>query len=373
MNLKSMNTSRRFFQIFKYIFIGIGSFSILHIYSSSFHPEYHQRIIKHLKPIVAKVNLNVSDFVFQADKERIEIDPKYEKYIRELGLSHPGENSAAVELPSNISEEIKIKVEEGYNKHGFNAFVSNLISLNRKLVDTRSDECKKKTYKNLPNCSIIIPFHNEERSLLLRTIHSIINRSPNELIAEVLLVDDASDHDRVELHEQLTNYMKRFPKVKIIRSPVRHGLIEARMLGVVNAIGTVIVFLDSHVEVMYGWLEPVLDRFTYQRELLVTMWYLQLDEDNLKFDLYDDQGPWWVGGFHWTMDFDFVSIKEYEGDHPTPRYDPKPSPTVFGSMHAIRKDYFMELGMYDSGFDIWGGEDVEYVKLNIFKRFFLIL
>lgn len=153
--------------------------------------------------------------------------------------------------------------------------------------------------------------------------------------------------------------MRRFSKVRILRSPVRHGLIEARMFGVGNAKGPIILFLDSHVEVMYGFLEPVLDRFVYERKLLVSMWHLTLDKNNLEFDFWHNPEPVNFGGFRWNLDFAFLNIKEYEGVNPTPMYDPKPVPTVFGSMHAIRKDYFIEIGQYDSGFDIWGGEDVE--------------
>ena len=53
--------------------------------------------------------------------------------------------------------------------------------------------CKTTKYKsNLPSVSVVIIFHNEGWSTLLRTVHSVLNRSPPELLHEIILCDDYS-------------------------------------------------------------------------------------------------------------------------------------------------------------------------------------
>ena len=87
----------------------------------------------------------------------------------------PGEMGKSVQIPSDQEEEKK----EKFKINQFNLMASEMISLNRSLQDVRLSQCRSKVYPSLlPTTSIVIVFHNEAWTTLLRTIHSIINRSP---------------------------------------------------------------------------------------------------------------------------------------------------------------------------------------------------
>ena len=171
------------------------------------------------------------------------------------GGSGPGDNGR----PHQLRVEQKSQEETLKGVYGFNQLVSDEISLNRTVPDTREEECRYWDYPSkLPTASVILVFHNEGWSTLLRTVHSVINRSPPQFLHEIVLVDDKSELEH--LHERLEQEIKKpyYSKVKLVRNPEREGLIRARNNGAIAATGDVVVFLDAHCEVAYNWLPPLL-------------------------------------------------------------------------------------------------------------------
>ena len=155
-----------------------------------------------------------------------------------------------------IRENFKRRPDDLYN---YNVTASDHISFTRHVVDSRPPGCSQKVYNidELPTATVIIPFHNEAMSMLLRTVHSILGRSPPKLLKEIIMIDDASKDDI--LKKPLDMYVKLLPsKVKLVRNKKRMGLIRARMKGADMAKGEVIIFQDGHTECNVGWLEPLL-------------------------------------------------------------------------------------------------------------------
>ncbi|CAG4956364.1 unnamed protein product [Colias eurytheme] len=270
----------------------------------------------------------------------------------------PGELGKPVILPKNISEEAKTAVSEGWKKNAFNQYVSDLISIRRKLPDPRDEWCKQpgRYLEDLPQTSVVICFHNEAWSVLLRTVHSVIDRSPPHLIKEIVLVDDFSDMPH--LMQQLDDYMSALPKVRIVRATRREGLIRARLLGARYVTAPVLTYLDSHCECTEGWLEPLLDRIARNKTTVVCPVIDVIDDNTLEYH-YRDSSSVNVGGFDWNLQFNWHPVPARERARHKHTAEPVWSPTMAGGLFAIDKEFFERLGTYDSGFDIWGGENLE--------------
>lgn len=80
-------------------------------------------------------------------------------------------------------------------------FCSSALSLSR---------CKQLSYSDdLPQISVVFIFVNEALSVILRSVHSVVNHTPAHLLKEIILVDDNSDSGKDV--EDTFNYIKGTP------------------------------------------------------------------------------------------------------------------------------------------------------------------
>lgn len=275
---------------------------------------------------------------------------------------------------------------QGDDLFAFNLLVSNRIGLFRPLPDSRNERCRKLldnidvssplfTTQNGTNynsnapitnsaiasdvikiklkASIIICYYNEAPSALLRTIHSVLERSPPQLIEELIVIDDSSSD---EFHYE--KICKPYISSKIVtfsRTEKREGLIRARIFGAKLAKGDVLIFLDSHVEANIGWLEPLLETIQKNKTTIACP---MIDLINAETLIYSSS-PMVKGGLNWALNFKWDSVPSEKLRTYDDFVKPIESPTMAGGLYAIDRDYFYHLGAYDSEMELWGGENVE--------------
>ncbi|XP_041040377.1 polypeptide N-acetylgalactosaminyltransferase 15-like isoform X3 [Carcharodon carcharias] len=271
----------------------------------------------------------------------------------------------------------------GVEKRGFNEIVSERISLHRRLpedtflnvvvmelqnVELRTNGTKSNTpelsqfsrclqqeySQKLPTASIIICFHNEAWSTLLRTVNSVMDTAPKKFLKEIILVDDLSNQGH--LKAALSEYISKLDGVKLIRSNKRLGVIGGRTLGAARATGDVLIFMDSHCECHNGWLEPLLDRIANDRTRVVSPIIDVIDWKT--FQYYHSVDPQ-RGVFNWKLDFHWEPIPEYEQKWRKSPTSPIQSPAVSGGVLGINRHYFQNIGAYDPAMLMWGTENVE--------------
>ncbi|XP_055591523.1 putative polypeptide N-acetylgalactosaminyltransferase 9 [Uranotaenia lowii] len=281
--------------------------------------------------------------------------PKVET-VTSSSLTPPGDLGYGVTFGNTTEESVGNMIRMGFNSQGLNQYASDLVSVHRRLPDIRADWCKEpgRYSSDLPETSVVIVFYNEAWSVLVRTVHSVLDRSPPELIKEIVLVDDFSfmPHLKTQLHDYFLDY----PKVKIIRAEERLGLMRARLLGAQNAVSEVLTFLDAHVECTDGWLEALLDPVARNWTTISIPTVDWIDASDLQ--LRSDTAPLFFGAYNWDLNFGWWH-RSIQYKKPDNVYEPFDVPAMSGGLFAITRRFFDHLGWYDEGFEIYGIENIE--------------
>jgi polypeptide N-acetylgalactosaminyltransferase len=200
---------------------------------------------------------------------------------------------------------------------------------------------------------VIVPFWNEQFSTVMRTAVSCILRAPKQLLLEVILVDDFSDQGFTwnELNDFAIEHFKG--KIKVIRFTERKGLMAARQAGAKIAKGEVLLFIDAHTEANVNWLPPLVEPIAENYRVCTVPF---VDHINVKTYKYETGSSGKRGTFNWGFGYKRISLLPEDLLHPI---KPFISPIMNGGLFAISAKFFWELGGYDEGLDIWGGEQFE--------------
>ncbi|KAF8569165.1 hypothetical protein P879_02484, partial [Paragonimus westermani] len=258
---------------------------------------------------------------------------------------------------TKLTERERKQYDSGWTNHAFNQFASDRISVRRHIPDVREGLCRSQSFSsNLPSTAVIICFHNECLSTLLRSVHSVLDTTPEDLLKEIILVDDHSTYD--DLKKPLDQYIEQMPKVKLIRTQKREGLIRARLIGTNATTAQVLTFLDSHIECTKGWLEPLLECIHANHTSVVSPVIDCINDDTFAYEpLMMDHIQ--VGGFDWDLSFSWHFPPHRDRNRPGAPYSPISTPTIAGGLFSIHRDFFERLGFYDQQMEVWGGENLE--------------
>ena len=207
--------------------------------------------------------------------------------------------------------------------------------------------------------SVVIPYYNELAILLIRTLTLITHRTLPKYLEEIILIDDGSS---VDITEEVMQYVReqRMP-VRYIRNPEQLGIANSRIKGIREAKGDVIVILDSHMEVMELWLEPLLSHITmYPRSIAVPS--LQMIAETQ----YNELGLRHVDRYvvKAQKGHGIISMAPYREKDPTRRnWEHYPSSAMMGGALVAHKSTLLEL--YPRGLvgRSWGVENIRLVGM----------
>jgi len=196
-------------------------------------------------------------------------------------------------------------------------------------------------------CSVIIPYFNR-KELLFNTLIAL-NKQQCEKKFEVILVDDCSkDLQEKELEKLNLNF-----ELHYIKNDKQYSSAYSRNIGIQNAKGNIIIFMDCDLLVDTHYIENHLKFFEYSQKKEIIQIGLRKTLKEVINDNYS---------FNDLLKYDY-SIDTRENIFKTYSYN---LATIKGAWHlvwsnniSIPKKVLEKYGVFDPYFKNWGLEDVE--------------
>lgn len=191
--------------------------------------------------------------------------------------------------------------------------------------------------------SVVLPCANtaEDVSQMLKTVQSFCDRTPANVLHEIIVVDDGSE---ISLAKALDS-IHPLCKATSLRHNETMGLMVAKQTGGDAATGQFIGFFDCHVAPNLGWHEEIIQLLQDKPQRLVVPVISVLDIDKwTETEHTQEMTKCYVD---WNADFWW--------------YDDK-SPfmaVISGGLVATSRDWWRTSGGFDEGLRGWGGENID--------------
>jgi len=190
--------------------------------------------------------------------------------------------------------------------------------------------------------SVVLPCA-EEREYAFKTVKSVFESTPADVLQEIIVVDDGSEPPLSSTH--LTPEVQKRYNTRVERHEKTVGLIGAKKTGGDAALGDIVVFFDCHVAPQPNWHAAFLRLIGENYRRLVVPQITALNVDT-----WTQVGR--GGGMakcYLTWDADF---KWFDSDD---QY----AAVISGGLLGMSRRWWRETGGYDEHMMGWGGENLD--------------
>jgi len=218
-----------------------------------------------------------------------------------------------------------------------------LLSRSRSERDGGAKAAPSKSSEDLPErMSIVLPCLNETQ-FVVKTVKRFCERTPTELLEEIIVVDDGSSPP---LKGELAKAgIDEACRLKVLRHEKAYGLMIAKQTGGDAAAGKYIGFYDCHVAPVQGWYKETMKLLRAKERRLVVPMIADLDVDT--WDVRKNTALTAKCYINFNADFWWY---DDESDN---------IPIISGGLVATTRAWWRESGGFDKEMRGWGGENTD--------------
>ena len=247
--------------------------------------------------------------------------------------------------------------------------------LRKNIPDQRVSQCKANFHDASHihlDTSIIITFVEEQPTVFVRTLRTILKNTPAKLLKEIILIDDGSSQEwlnqpyptaehpaypeggRAAMKQvTLLRYIKNISPKIIYARQEREGFIRGRVKGIKMSTATTFTVMESHAEVCKGWLEPLLWEIQVNEKTIANPIIVQIHYHSFAFlnPVYQLMNYNYLFEMKWGNVVGAAATKK--------EYVPFNSPVHAGGIFTMKKSYYKSLLGYDPAMKGFSSENLD--------------